>query len=267
MMKKVILSTLWLMFAAALTNAEENKSASMLSIEKKINDEFSAYTNDIRNRQKEVLEKLNNYKSILQNVNSGKWTLDERNLGCSIIDSKIQTINNGMDALLATEDIAPSADAITDANVVSSDPTATPLKATKANTLPKGIYTIKVCSWHGAEIYINGKCFNAGDDPSSFEYEVKGPIQITVKCKSLAGKDRHGFGFVMQNSIGKEVITTKSGWKSYRPNSLTEWYLDKEILQLGKVYKTGMPSPLGKDGLIWDERDEGAALGYLVWGR
>jgi hypothetical protein len=45
MMKKVILSILWLMFAAALTNAEENKSASMASIEKKINDEFSAYTN------------------------------------------------------------------------------------------------------------------------------------------------------------------------------------------------------------------------------
>jgi hypothetical protein len=29
------LSILWLMFAAALTNAEENKSASMASIEKK----------------------------------------------------------------------------------------------------------------------------------------------------------------------------------------------------------------------------------------
>ena len=64
-MKNVILSILWLMFAAALTNAEENKSASMASIEKKINDEFSAYTNDIKNRQKEVLEKLNNYNTAL----------------------------------------------------------------------------------------------------------------------------------------------------------------------------------------------------------
>jgi hypothetical protein len=267
MMKNIFLSCVWLMCATALTNAQDNKSPSMLSIEKKINDEFSAYTNDIRSRQKEVLEKLNNYKSILQNVNSGKWTLDERNLGCSIIDSKIQTINNGMDALLATEDVAPSADAGNDTNAVSSDPTATPLKATKANTLPKGRYTIKVYAWNTAEIYINGERFKAGEEPSSFEYEVKGPIQITVKCNSIAGKDRHGFGFIMQNSSGKEVITTKSEWKSYRPNSLSEWYLDGEVLELDKVYDTGLPSPLGKAALIWDPRDEAAAMCYLVWGR
>jgi hypothetical protein len=267
MMKKVILSILWLMFAAALTNAEENKSAPMASIEKKINDEFSAYTNDIKNRQKEVLEKLNNYKSILQNVNSGKWTLDERNLGCSIIDSKIQTINTGMDALLATEEVEPSADPSNPSITENPDQTTSPLKATKANTLPKGIYTIKAYAWNTAEIYINGELFPAGEEPSSFEYEVNGPIQITVKCKSIAGKDRHGFGFIMQNSNGKEVITTKSGWKSYRPNSLTDWHMDKEIQQLGKIYETAMPSPLGKAALIWDSRDEGAAMCYLVWGR
>ena len=266
-MKNVILSILWLMFAAALTNAEENKSASMASIEKKINDEFSAYTNDIKNRQKEVLEKLNNYKSILQNVNSGKWTLDERNLGCSIIDSKIQTINTGMDALLATEEVEPSADPSNPSITENPDQTTSPLKATKFNTIPNGKYIVKFAAHGGADIYINGERFKAGEEPSSIEYEVKGPMQITVKCGALYGKDRHGFGFIMQNSNGKEVITTKSGWKSYRPNSLTDWHMDKEIQQLGKIYETAMPSPLGKAALIWDSRDEGAAMCYLVWGR
>jgi hypothetical protein len=43
--------------------------------------------------------------------------------------------------------------------------------------------------------------------------------------------------------------------------------MDKEIQQLGKIYETAMPSPLGKAALIWDSRDEGAAMCYLVWGR
>ena len=266
MFKFLLICCLHLLCITMLSATEGGKSASMLSIEKKINDDCAAYINQLKSRQQEVLEKLGNYKTILQNVNSGKWTLDERNMGCSIIDAKIESIKNGMNALIASQAVENIPNPNDNTSVENYEKGNAPIKATKSNTIPNGKYIVKVCAHGGADIYINEEHFSAGEMPTSFEYEVSGPIQIKVKGFALYGRGRHGFGFIMQNANGKEVITTKSGWKSYRPNSLTEWYLDKEVLQLGKVYETLMPSPLSKTALIWDEREDGAAQCYLVWG-
>lgn len=261
---------------ASILPAADEKNDALLSLEKRIESDRVSYLKSLQEHQAGVRQKLERLNNSLQDLKTGSWAIEERNQGSELIKEKIAILPKSLSAFLEVENQKSTAasssssppDPVTASQ--SSDSSTAPL-ATKANTLPHGKYVIKVWAWMNAEIYINGKKYpidpRGEGNPYSFDYEVSGPVQFRVRCSAYTGLERHGFGFIMQDAEGKQIVTTKSGWKSYRPANFEQWFQDKELKDLGKVAETGLPNFLDATlPAIWDARKESAVLCHLVWG-
>jgi hypothetical protein len=254
----------------SLAGAEPAKSQVPASIAKKIDAEFAAYQKAVDSLHAAEQVRLKKYASVLQDIKAGSWSLEDRNQGTLRVESMILRLGQGMKALRAVENGLEAAGS--PANAIGGDASPT-VEPTQRNTVPPGKYTIKACAAEGARVLINGKNVfkETGKDavgfaPSVVEYEVTGPIQITVESWCIVGDRDNGFAFSMVDTTGKEVIGTKSGWKSYQVNYFEDWFMDKEIRNLGRVLEKRRPSSLGVP-YIYDARPSGAALCFLIWGR
>lgn len=251
--------------ATSLVGAEPAKSQALASIEKKIDAEFAAYQKAVDALHAAEQARLKKYASVIQDIKAGSWSLEDRNRGTLLVESRILRLGQGMKALRAVENSLESAESPANAIGGDASPTVDP---TPRNTLPPGKYTIKACAADGARVFINGENVfkqGVGFAPSVVEYEVAGPIQITVESWSITGDYNNGFAFSMVDTTGKEVIGTKSGWKSYQVNHFEDWFMDKEIMNLGRVSEKRRLSSLGIP-YIWDARPSGAARCFLIWG-
>ena len=265
------ISAICLLLLTTTLRAQIAKETALNSLGKSIETAIAGYQKEIDALHLAEVEKLKKYERILNDLKVGDMTLAERNQGASLVSDRTRKLARGMEALRESE-IAGSSGPRPGHVESISDPVD--IVPNSNNTIPPGSYTIETCASEHALIFINGKnvlrekaSSIIGASPIRIEYEVTGPIQITVKAWSILGQYRHGFAFRMIDGTGKEFINTRSGWKSYRVDYYADWFMEKEIKNIGRVIENKRPSPLGKAPYIWDARQSSAALCYLVWGK
>ena len=251
----------------------EEKSAGFVALEKRLENDRVGFSKALEEKQTTVLKKLEALKKNLLDIKSGTWTLEERNQGIQLIDAKIASLRQGLIQFDTIQNAVEKAPESTGAATSDAGPSDVWVPPGKISTIPAGKYLIQTTGYMHLEMRINGQNvlkdipIDKGTGLFSFAYEVSGPMLIIAKCSSSYAGDRHGFGFVMMDSEGKHVLTTRSGWKSYRPEDFEKWFHGQEIRDLGKVYETGLPSMIDNTlPLIWDAREEAASMCYLVWG-